>query len=77
MPMNPDDRRIDQGVRHVRLVAAGVEKPFENISSHPISEADEDRVPRKMTAVGRAKGRTLPMPWLEVPLFHPGHADEP
>jgi hypothetical protein len=45
MPMNPDDRRIDQGVRHVRLVAAGVEKPFENISSHPISEADEDRVP--------------------------------
>ena len=43
--MNPDDRSVDHGVFHVGLIRDGVEKPFENIGLHPISEPLEHRVP--------------------------------
>jgi hypothetical protein len=43
--VNFDDSGVDHGVFHVWLVRAGVEKAFENIGAHPISEADEDGVP--------------------------------
>ena len=45
MAVNPNDGGVDHRILHVRLVAAGVEKPFENIGSHPVSKPNVDRVP--------------------------------
>jgi len=45
MAMNPDDRCVDHGVFHVRLIATGIEKPFEYIGLYPVTEPHEDRIP--------------------------------
>src|SRR5512133_2015162 len=40
-----DDGGINHGVFHVRLVAAGIEKPLEDIGFDPVAVALEGRVP--------------------------------
>lgn len=45
MPVDLDDGCIDHRVFHVRLVAQGVEYPFEYIGLNPTTEAPEGAVP--------------------------------
>ena len=73
--MNPDNRCVDHGVFHVRLVAAGVEKPFKNIGFHPVSEPDKDRVPfaerRRQVAPRASRPRDPQHPFDKQPVIRP------
>lgn len=43
--MDLDDRGVDHGVFHVRIVRDGVEQPHPDIGLHPVAKAREHAVP--------------------------------